>query len=352
MTFKFINTKSIKTDRIDMSYLTAGDDDKQPLILVHGNASSSLFWMETIAALESEYLVVAPDMRGYGNTEALPIDATRGVRDWSNDLKSFVDALNIRKPFHLLGWSLGGGIIMQYAIDHPEDISSLVFVNPISPYGFGCTKGADGIPCNPSFSGTGGGAANPEFVQLMQNGDEGEGSPNSPRNVMNQFYFKPPFKAPKEIEDIYVKSMLSTRVGDGFYAGDFTACSEWPGVASGEKGINNAFSPKYMNTSAISDITNKVPILWVRGANDMIVSDQSFFDFGFLGKSGFVPGWPGDDLYPPQPMVSQTRYVLEKYRKKGGQYEEFVVEDAGHSPHIEKPGIFQEKLRNFLKDIK
>ncbi len=84
----------------------------------------------------------------------------------------------------------------------------------------------------------------------------------------------------------------------------------------------------------------------------MIVSDQSFFDIGFLGKSGFVPGWPGDDIYPPQPMVSQTRYVLEKYKEKGGRYEEFVVMDAGHSPHIEKPGIFQEKLRSFLKDIK
>ncbi|MGE5633220.1 MAG: alpha/beta fold hydrolase [Caulobacteraceae bacterium] len=346
-----IETKSIKTERINMSYLTAGDVDKQPLVLVHGNVSSSYFWMETIAALKSEYRLLAPDMRGYGNTEALPIDATRGVRDWSDDLKSFIDALSIKKPFPIVGWSLGGGIIMQYAIDHPEDISALILINSVSPYGFGSTKSVDGIPCNTSFSGAGAGSVNPEFLKLIKDGDEGEGSPNSPRNVMNQFYFKPPFKVGKEIEDMFVKSMISTKVGEGFYPGDFSACSEWPGVAPGKGGINNAMSPNYMNTAAIVDIAKKVPILWVRGENDMIVSDQSFFDFGFLGKSGFVPGWPGDDVYPPQPMVSQTRYVLEMYKEKGGYYEEFVVKDSGHSPHIEKPEIFQNKLRSFLKNI-
>ena len=36
---------------------------------------------------------------------------------------------------------------------------------------------------------------------------------------------------------------------------------------------------------------------------------MSFFDFGFLGQIGAVPGWPGAEAYPVQPMVSQLRAV-------------------------------------------
>ena len=51
---------------------------------------------------------------------------------------------------------------------------------------------------------------------------------------------------------------------------------------------------------------------------------------------GLVPGWPGADAYPPQPMVTQTRTVLDRYRAHGGRYREEVLAECGHSPHIEK----------------
>ena len=53
--------------------------------------------------------VVAPDLRGFGGTEPLPVDATRGVRDWSDDVAAAVDALGWAGPrrVHAVGWSLG-----------------------------------------------------------------------------------------------------------------------------------------------------------------------------------------------------------------------------------------------------
>jgi len=87
----------------------------------------------------------------------------------------------------------------------------------------------------------------------------------------------------------------------------------------------------------------------VRGDADQIVSDSSMFDLGALGKMGFVPGWPGEDVYPPQPMVSQMRAVLEKYQANGGAYKEVVIADAAHSPHIEKPAEFKEEFLGFLE---
>jgi len=344
-----IEKKSIKTNRLNVSYLTAGNFQNPAVILVHGNVSSNLFWDETIRVLSKDFWVLAPDLRGYGETEELPINATIGLQDWSEDLHSFISALNITQPVHLAGWSMGSGIIMQYAIDYPNQIASLILISPLSPFGFGGTKDIYGTPNYPDFAGSGGGTANPQFVELIKNKDRSGDSPNSPLNVMNQFYFKPPFRVDNNREVIFIDSMLSTRIGESFYPGSFVPSENWPGIAPGESGINNTMSPKFLNLSALAEINSKPPILWVRGANDLIVSDQSFFDFGYLGKLGYVEGWPGEEIYPPQPMVSQTRYLLEKYQTNGGAFEEFIVEDAGHSPHVEKAEVFLDKVQEFLR---
>src|SRR6187455_480597 len=130
---KGIASKTVQTDRLRVHYFSAGPEDGVPVVLIHGNVSSALFWDETIPALASEYRVIAPDLRGYGETEPLPIDATRGLRDWSDDLKSLVEALDLGK-FHAVGWSMGAGILMQYAIDHGSDLLSMTFISPLSPY--------------------------------------------------------------------------------------------------------------------------------------------------------------------------------------------------------------------------
>ncbi|CAN5680280.1 hypothetical protein BH24ACT18_BH24ACT18_11590 [soil metagenome] len=87
-------------------------------------------------------------------------------------------------------------------------------------------------------------------------------------------------------------------------------------------------------------------MLWVRGSSDTIVSDASFLDFGTLGRMNLVPGWPGAETFPSQPMVSQTRAVLEDYAAAGGSYREEVLEGCGHTPHVERP----EEFRGLLFD--
>jgi pimeloyl-ACP methyl ester carboxylesterase len=326
----------IRTERLEVAYLEAGTGSV-PIVLVHGNVSSSLFFQDFMLALAAtgRYTVYAPDMRGYGDSETLAVDATRGVRDFSDDLNSFVQASKLTS-FHLFGWSLGGNVVMQYAVDYPGTLRSLTLQAPGSPFGFGGTKGPDGAPIWPDFAGSGGGTANPEFVQRLAQGDRGEDQ-FSPRTVMNTFYFKPPFRAVPDREEIYVTSMLLTKVTPGNYPGDMTPSDNWPNIAPGTVGVNNALAPKYLKQAVFADASSKPPVLWIRGADDQIVSDTSFFDFGFLGQLGAVPGWPGAEVYPPQPMVTQVRTVLNNYQANGGQYREVVLPDCGHSPHVEKP---------------
>ena len=323
----------VETERIETHYLESGDEDGEPVVFLHGNASSSRFYGELLAALPDRYRGLAPDFRGFGRSERRPIDATRGLRDFADDIKAFTSALGIETAA-VGGWSTGGGVAMRYAIENTDRVDSLFLINPVSPYGFGGTR-RDGTPCQPDYAGTGGGLANDEFVELLAAGDATAESEASPRNVLRSFYIAPGTELDSDLEDAYVTAILETETGEGYYPGDAIESEHWPNVAPGESGVNNALSPKYCDLTELVDIDPKPPVLWIRGAEDMIVSDESFFDAGYLGQLGEIPGWPGEAEFPPQPMVTQTRDVLAEYEDSGGSFSEEVVEETGHSPHIE-----------------
>lgn len=347
-----ISSSKLTTARLGTHLLSSGAPGGEPVIFIHGNVSSSRFYEELMLAMPPRYRCLAPDLRGYGDSDRAPIDATRGLRDFSDDLFEFVrhpQVLPTNRKVHLVGWSAGGCVAMQFAIDHPEQIASLVLMAPGSPYGFGGTKGLEGTPCWPDFAGCGGGGANPEFVKRIAAGDTSEESPFSPRNVMNQFYFKPPFRVPREREDVFVSEMIKMAIGDGTYPGNMERSPHWPGVAPGARGMNNALSGRYCNLTAFVDISPRPSVLWIRGDADQIVSDASLFDFGQLGKLGLVPGWPGESVFPPQPMIRQTRAVFDQYRARGGKVREEVLAGVGHSPHLEAPEKFRALLLGFLE---
>ncbi len=343
-----ISSKMIQTPRIQTHVLSAGAEEGTPVLFIHGNASSATFWEEIMLMLPRGYKGIAPDLRGYGDTEDRLIDATKGIGDWVEDLVALLDTLGIDKT-HVVGHSLGGTVVFGLVATIPNRLISATLVNPGSLYGFGGCKGVDGAPCWDDFAGSGGGIVNPDFPKLMAAGDRGTDNPQgSPRVVMNSFYWKPPFKPERE-EDL-LTSLMSEKVGDKKYPGDFFASPNWPGAAPGNYGPINAVSPKYIGDSVDRFIgaDPKPFILWIRGDSDQIVSDNSLFDVGTLGKMGLVPGYPGEDVYPPQPMVSQTRALLEKYKAAGGAFEEVVIADTGHTPYVEKPDEFMKALGKVL----
>jgi pimeloyl-ACP methyl ester carboxylesterase len=259
------------------------------------------------------------------------------VRDWSDDLRALVEALGWAdgRRIHAAGWSMGGGILQQYEIDYGGDLASLVLIAPVSPYGFGGTRDVHGTPCFPDYAGSGGGTAAPEFVRRLAAKDASEDEPqSSPRVVMRTFFWSPRYKAPDE--DELIDEVLLTQVGPEFYPGASEPSPNWPGVGPAPSGVNNAFSPAWCNTSAFGDVAGPAPLLWVRGDEDQVVSNTSMFDFGMLGRLGLVPGWPGEQVFPPQPMIDQTRAVFDRRRARGGHVREVVLHEVAHGPHIER----------------
>lgn len=341
--FDGIRSRLVETPGLIVGVLERdGDDPQTPpertVVLLHGEVSSSLFWQELMRDLPSDLRVLAIDLRGFGRSEHAPVDASRGVRDFSDDVRATLEALGITTA-HLVGWSMGGGVAMQYALDHP--VLSLTLQSPVSPYGFGGTR-RDGTRLTADDAGTGAGAANPDFVQRLIDRDTSADAPTSPRSVFRASYVAPGYSS--EHEDVWVESMLTTSTATGNYPGDAVASDNWPGFAAGRIGVLNSMAPQHFDVSGIAQLDPKPPIVWIHGTADAIVSDTSFHDLNYLGRLGVIPGWPGPDVAPEQEMVSQTRDVLDAYAAAGGDVNEVALDGVGHAPHLEAPAEFRHAL--------
>lgn len=327
-------SRTVTTSRGDIHLNESGQDDGVPVVLVHGNLSTGRFYDQVMAAAPDHLHMMAPDMRGFGRTANRVIDATRGLRDWSDDVAALLESLGIDDPVHLAGWSTGGAAIASYAIDRPDQVASLTFIDPVSPYGYGGVH-LDGTPTTDDFAGSGGGTGNADFVAALAAGDRSTDSPLSPLNVMRSSYWSPAFTVDADWEQVLLDEILLSEVGDQGYPGDFTPSENWPGVAPGEVGVLNALSPKYCNWAGIVDIDPRPPVLWVHGSDDIVVANGSPWEMGTLGAADAIPGWPGAQSYPPQQMVDQIRSILTTYGERGGEVRMEWFEGSGHGCHID-----------------
>lgn len=339
----------VSTPRLDMNVWTSGPEDGLPLLMVHGNLSSGGFWKYVAAELPDDIRVIAPDMRGFGRTEAKPVDATRGLKDMSDDVHGLLEVLGLGgQPVNAVGWSMGAGVLMEQLIAHPGDLASMTFLAPISPFGFGGTINAEGTMAYADGfadgAGTGGGGANAEFVRRLLVKDDTEFVPMTSPRVTMRTYFGAQDNAAAIDEDFLVEELLRVKISDQHYPGNSLPSLNWPMIAPGDKGINNAMSPKYFNTTAILDAPAKPPITWLFGSQDQISSNRSMFDFGMLGMLGVVPGWPGPLVYPAQPMEDQTRFVLNQYAELGGKVREVPLAGIGHGIPLAVPDRVAEEI--------
>lgn len=119
------------SQRMRLHYVDWGSPDKPTLLLVHGGQDHARSWDWVAQALASDYHVVAPDLRGHGDS-AWALGGTYAVADYAFDLVQLVEALG-GEPVRIVGHSLGGAVSLLFAGVMPERVVQLVAIEGLGP---------------------------------------------------------------------------------------------------------------------------------------------------------------------------------------------------------------------------
>ncbi|GBD08565.1 AB hydrolase superfamily protein YdjP [Candidatus Thermoflexus japonica] len=114
-----------------MHYVERGAGEEVALF-VHGWLSSHRWWLPVLDRLPPGVRGYAVDLRGAGESD--PASGTHTLAGYAADLHAFAEALGL-SSFLLVGHSMGGGVALRYALDHPERLKGLMLVNPLAPFG-------------------------------------------------------------------------------------------------------------------------------------------------------------------------------------------------------------------------
>lgn len=115
---------------IDINYAIGGRGPA--VLLLHGHPQTHVVWRKVAPALVAAgYQVIAPDLRGYGDSEAPASDADHSPyakREMAKDQVALLDALNQRTAA-VIGHDRGGRVAHRMALDHPDRVNRVVVVD-------------------------------------------------------------------------------------------------------------------------------------------------------------------------------------------------------------------------------
>ena len=112
--------------RLRLHYLDWGNEGAPPLILLHGGRDHAHNWDWVARALRDDYHIIAPDLRGHGDSAWSP-DASYSLVAHAQDLAELIDQLGIA-PLPIVAHSLGGIVTMRYAALYPENVRRIVAI--------------------------------------------------------------------------------------------------------------------------------------------------------------------------------------------------------------------------------
>lgn len=124
-----IESLKLQVDGSRAHYLKAGSGP--PVVLIHGGASDSRDWLETMVALSPFYSLYAPDIIGYGLSDRNK--SGYYLNEFVDFTLEFIHALRL-ESVALVGHSLGGRICLEIALRHPYTVRRLILVDTV---GFG-----------------------------------------------------------------------------------------------------------------------------------------------------------------------------------------------------------------------
>src|SRR4029079_5821782 len=123
--------KTAKISTGELAYIDRGAG--QPVLLVHGFPLDHTMWNAQIEVLSDHARVIAPDLRGFGQSPLGSVDPTHGItmERYADDLAEFLDELNLgtHQPIVFVGLSMGGYIAWQFVRKYASRLRALALLD-------------------------------------------------------------------------------------------------------------------------------------------------------------------------------------------------------------------------------
>ena len=102
---------------------------EQTVVFMHDMGMNLEMWDEIVPAIQKGRRLLRYDLRGFGLTEKIRTPPTS--EDYVADLLALLDGLKITKPVVLVGESIGGGLVLEFAAAHPDRVKAVVSINGV-----------------------------------------------------------------------------------------------------------------------------------------------------------------------------------------------------------------------------
>jgi len=119
------------SQRLRLHYVDWGNADAPPLLLVHGGRDHCRNWDWVAEALRDEYHIIAPDLRGHGDSQWM-IGGSYSISDYLYDIAQLVHQTKLT-PIRIVSHSLGGAISLRYAGLYPENVVKVAAIEGVGP---------------------------------------------------------------------------------------------------------------------------------------------------------------------------------------------------------------------------
>ena len=119
------------SQRLKLHYVDWGNAAKPLMVLVHGGRDHARNWDQVAVHFRSEYHIIAPDLRGHGDSEWAR-GSEYSMIEYVLDLAQFLEQV-AAFPVLLIGHSLGGAIVLQYSGVYPERVAKVVGIEGLGP---------------------------------------------------------------------------------------------------------------------------------------------------------------------------------------------------------------------------
>jgi pimeloyl-ACP methyl ester carboxylesterase len=119
------------SQRLRLHYVDWGNEGAPPLLLIHGGRDHCRNWDWVAEALRDDYHIIAPDLRGHGDSQWMKGGSYNHV-DYVYDIAQLLHQTKMN-PVTIVSHSLGGSIALMYAGLFPETVTRLVAIEGMGP---------------------------------------------------------------------------------------------------------------------------------------------------------------------------------------------------------------------------